>query len=89
MERQFVVLIDLYRCLITRLRVSAVTARQQVNAAAKRARGGSSSDEFIRSDGELERDAELERSDDERRASDSDMSDSNPFRAGSDSDDGA
>ncbi|XP_039751873.1 protein strawberry notch isoform X2 [Pararge aegeria] len=69
-----------------------LTARQLVNAAAKRRRGGSSSDEFIRSDDEL--DAELEGeaeaeadSDREERRSDSELSDFNPFRAGSDSDD--
>ncbi|KAI8441851.1 hypothetical protein MSG28_005535 [Choristoneura fumiferana] len=58
-----------------------LTARQQVNMAAKRARGGSSSDEFIRGS---EDEAEAE-SADERRRSDSE-SDSNPFRAGSGSD---
>ncbi|CAG4931624.1 unnamed protein product [Colias eurytheme] len=61
-----------------------LTSRQQANIAAKRLRGGSSSDEFVRgSDDEL--DAELD-SEEERR-SDSDMSDSNPFRSGSDCDD--
>ncbi|KAH9640372.1 hypothetical protein HF086_003058 [Spodoptera exigua] len=62
-----------------------LTARQQANAAAKRMRGGSSSDEFVRgSDDELEME-----SDDERRppGSDSDLSDFNPFHGGSDSDD--
>lgn len=63
-----------------------VTARQQANAAAKRMRGGSSSDEFVRgSEDELEGD-----SDGERRppGSDSELSDFNPFHGGSDSDDG-
>ncbi|XP_060806586.1 protein strawberry notch [Amyelois transitella] len=70
-----------------------LTARQQVNFAAKRARGGSSSDEFVRgSDDELEQESDGEReleqeSDGERAHSDSDLSDFNPFRAGSDSDD--
>nr|XP_049699235.1 protein strawberry notch isoform X1 [Helicoverpa armigera] len=62
-----------------------LTARQQANAAAKRMRGGSSSDEFVRgSDDELEME-----SDEERRppGSDSDLSDFNPFHGGSDSDD--
>ncbi|XP_035448097.1 protein strawberry notch isoform X1 [Spodoptera frugiperda] len=62
-----------------------LTARQQANAAAKRMRGGSSSDEFVRgSDDELEME-----SDDERRppGSDSELSDFNPFHGGSDSDD--
>ncbi|XP_026728525.1 protein strawberry notch isoform X2 [Trichoplusia ni] len=62
-----------------------LTARQQANAAAKRMRGGSSSDEFVRgSDEELEPE-----SDEERRppASDSELSDFNPFHGGSDSDD--
>ncbi|XP_075983440.1 protein strawberry notch isoform X2 [Anticarsia gemmatalis] len=62
-----------------------LTSRQQANQAAKRMRGGSSSDEFVRgSDDELEAE-----SDDEQRppASDSDLSDFNPFRGGSDSDD--
>lgn len=66
--------------------MSPVTARQQANAAAKRMRGGSSSDEFVRgSDEELEPE-----SDEERRppASDSELSDFNPFHGGSDSDDG-
>lgn len=62
-----------------------VTARQQVNAASKRMRGGSSSDEFVRSDDDADADAD---SDDDKRASDSDLSDFNPFHAGSDSDDG-
>ncbi|XP_063628305.1 protein strawberry notch [Cydia splendana] len=58
-----------------------LTSRQQANIAAKRARGGSSSDEFIRgSDDEAEAE-----SGDERRRSDSE-SDSNPFRAGSGTD---
>lgn len=66
----------------------AVTARQQANVAAKRARGGSSSDEFVRgSEDELELD-----SDQEQRphggGSDSELSDFNPFKGGSDSDDG-
>ncbi|CAH0713438.1 unnamed protein product, partial [Brenthis ino] len=61
-----------------------LTARQQVNAASKRMRGGSSSDEFVRSDDEADADAD---SDDDKRASDSDLSDFNPFHAGSDSDD--
>ncbi|GBP81493.1 Protein strawberry notch [Eumeta japonica] len=61
-----------------------VTARQQANAAAKRSRGGSSSDEFIR-DSDLDLDADSD--DERRRGSDSDRSsDFNPFR-GSDSDD--
>lgn len=62
-----------------------LTARQQVNQAAKRMRGGSSSDEFVRgSEDELE----LESEDDQRPpGSDSELSDFNPFRAGSDSDD--
>lgn len=63
-----------------------MTARQQANAAAKRMRGGSSSDEFVRgSDDELEME-----SDEERRppGSDSELSDFNPFHGGSDSDDG-
>ncbi|XP_047538604.1 protein strawberry notch isoform X3 [Vanessa atalanta] len=64
-----------------------LTARQQANAA-KRPRAGSSEDEFVRSDDEVEAEAEAEAdSDEERRASDSDLSDFNPFRAGSDSDD--
>ncbi|XP_053616907.1 protein strawberry notch [Plodia interpunctella] len=59
-----------------------MTARQQVNFAAKRARGGSSSDEFVRgSEDEIEPESDAE------RHSDSDLSDFNPFRAGSDSDD--
>lgn len=69
--------------------IFTVTPRQQANVAAKRARGGSSSDEFIRgSDDELE--DELADESDDGRHSDSDQSDSNPFRAGreSDSDDG-
>lgn len=62
-----------------------MTARQQVNAAAKRARGPSSDDdEWLRGS---EEELELE-SDEGRQQSDSDQSDSNPFRAGSDSDDG-
>ncbi|XP_045539250.1 protein strawberry notch [Papilio machaon] len=62
-----------------------LTPRQQVNAAAKRARGGSSSDEFIRgSDDDL--DDELAEESDDGRHSDSDQSDSNPFRAGRESD---
>ncbi|XP_068623417.1 protein strawberry notch-like isoform X2 [Battus philenor] len=61
-----------------------LTPRQQANAAAKRARGGSSSDEFIRgSDDEL--DDELA-DDMAEESDDSDMSDSNPFRAGRESD---
>ncbi|XP_045770703.1 protein strawberry notch-like isoform X1 [Maniola jurtina] len=66
-----------------------LTARQQVNAAAKRMRGGSSSDEFIRSDDELdaELEGEAEADSEHERRSDSDLSDFNPFRAGSDSDD--
>ncbi|KAL0818579.1 hypothetical protein ABMA28_009017 [Loxostege sticticalis] len=61
-----------------------LTARQQVNAAAKRARGPSSDDdEWLRGS---EEELELE-SDEGRQQSDSDQSDSNPFRAGSDSDD--
>ncbi|CAG5047286.1 unnamed protein product [Parnassius apollo] len=76
-----------------------LTARQQANAAAKRARGGSSSDEFVRgSDGEAgdadeardefdAADARDDSDDERRRGSDSDLSDFNPFHAGSDSDD--
>ncbi|CAK1590016.1 unnamed protein product [Parnassius mnemosyne] len=76
-----------------------LTARQQANAAAKRARGGSSSDEFVRgsdefdaepepdADDERAADARLDSDDERRRASDSDLSDFNPFHAGSDSDD--
>ncbi|XP_026313578.1 protein strawberry notch [Hyposmocoma kahamanoa] len=61
-----------------------LTARQQANVAAKRARGGSSSDEFVRgSEDELELDSDEER----RHASDSELSDFNPFHGGSDSDD--
>ncbi|XP_072934130.1 protein strawberry notch [Epargyreus clarus] len=60
-----------------------LTARQQANAAAKRARGGSSSDEFVRgSDDEL--DAHNDSNDDYRASDDDD--DTNPFGAGSDSD---
>ncbi|CAB3245582.1 unnamed protein product [Arctia plantaginis] len=62
-----------------------LTARQQVNQAAKRMRGNSSSDEFVRgSEDELEAE-----SDEEQRppGSDSELSDFNPFRGGSDSDD--
>ncbi|CAG9791173.1 unnamed protein product, partial [Diatraea saccharalis] len=61
-----------------------LTARQQVNAAAKRSRGSSADaeDEWVRgSEDELDLDS------DDARPSDSDLSDSNPFRAGSDSDD--
>ncbi|XP_048482321.1 protein strawberry notch isoform X1 [Plutella xylostella] len=54
-----------------------LTARQQANASAKRLRGGSSSDEYFRGSSD-----ELEGA-----RSDSDLSDFNPFRAGSDSDD--
>ncbi|XP_045521844.1 protein strawberry notch isoform X1 [Pieris brassicae] len=63
-----------------------LTSRQQANMAAKRARGGSSSDEFFRgSEDELELEPD---SDEERRVSDSDLSDSNPFQfSGSDIDD--
>lgn len=63
-----------------------LTSRQQANAAAKRARGGSSSDEFVRggSSDELEMESDEEQ---QRAASDSDLSDFNPFRGGSDSDD--
>ncbi|KPI99007.1 Protein strawberry notch [Papilio xuthus] len=62
-----------------------LTPRQQANVAAKRARGGSSSDEFIRgSDDDL--DDELAEDSDDGRHSDSDQSDSNPFRAGRESD---
>ncbi|CAK1552380.1 unnamed protein product [Leptosia nina] len=63
-----------------------LTSRQQANMAAKRARGGSSSDEFFRgSEDELELEGD---SDEERRVSDSDLSDSNPFQfSGSDIDD--
>ncbi|XP_023944844.2 protein strawberry notch isoform X2 [Bicyclus anynana] len=64
-----------------------LTARQQVNAAAKRLRGGSSSDEFVRSDDELDAELEAEREAEADSADDSELSDSNPFRAGSDSDD--
>ncbi|XP_049879393.1 protein strawberry notch isoform X2 [Pectinophora gossypiella] len=61
-----------------------LTARQQVNAAAKRARGGSSSDEFVRgSDDELDLESDTER----RAGSESELSDFNPFHGGSDSDD--
>jgi hypothetical protein len=67
--------------------VLSVTARQQVNAAAKRARGSSSEDEWIRGSSE-EAEAEAEADSDEVRDDDSDLSDSNPFRAASDSDDG-
>lgn len=64
----------------------AVTARQQANVAAKRARGGSSSDEFVRgSEDELDLDSEEEQ---RRQPSDSELSDFNPFHGGSDSDDG-
>ncbi|XP_037292604.1 protein strawberry notch isoform X3 [Manduca sexta] len=64
-----------------------LTSRQQANVAAKRARGGSSSDEFVRGGGSSD-ELDME-SDDEQHApaSDSDLSDFNPFRAGSDSDD--
>ncbi|XP_052757645.1 protein strawberry notch-like isoform X4 [Galleria mellonella] len=65
-----------------------LTSRQQANQAAKRARGGSSSDEFVRgSEDELELDADADRDSDDARRTDSDLSDFNPFRAGSDSDD--
>ncbi|KAJ0173330.1 hypothetical protein K1T71_011506 [Dendrolimus kikuchii] len=63
-----------------------LTSRQQANVAAKRARGGSSSDEFVRgSSDELELDSEEEQQ--RGGGSDSEMSDFNPFRGGSDSDD--
>ncbi|VVC91948.1 unnamed protein product [Leptidea sinapis] len=61
-----------------------LTSRQQANVAAKRARGGSSSDEFVRGSDD---DIEEPESDEDRPHSDSDLSDFNPFRAGSDSDD--
>ncbi|CAF4918408.1 unnamed protein product [Pieris macdunnoughi] len=55
-----------------------LTSRQQANMAAKRARGGSSSDKFFRgSEDELELEPD---SDEERRVSDSDLSDTNPFQ---------
>ncbi|RVE49107.1 hypothetical protein evm_006228 [Chilo suppressalis] len=59
-----------------------LTARQQVNAAAKRTRN-SSSDSWVRGSDEDD-DDEI---DHEHNSDDSDLSDSNPFRAGSDSDD--
>ncbi|KAL4705853.1 hypothetical protein ACJJTC_019288, partial [Scirpophaga incertulas] len=67
-----------------------LTPRQIANAAAKRARGLSSDDEWVRgSEDELDEfDADREPSDREPSdRSDSDLSDSNPFRGGSDSDD--
>ncbi|CAG9558910.1 unnamed protein product [Danaus chrysippus] len=62
-----------------------LSARQQVNIEAKRLRGRSSSDEFVRSDGEEDGEGEEHSEDDQR--SDSELSDFNPFKAGSDSDD--
>ncbi|KAM3957889.1 LOW QUALITY PROTEIN: protein strawberry notch [Aphomia sociella] len=63
-----------------------LTARQQANVAAKRLRGGSSSDEFVRgSDDEL--DAEADERAPDRDSDDSELSDFNPFHGGSDSDD--
>ncbi|XP_059054768.1 protein strawberry notch [Achroia grisella] len=69
-----------------------LTARQQANQAAKRARGRSSSDEFVRGsdddlDAEPDHDRDPDRDSDDARRSDSDLSDFNPFRGGSDSDD--
>lgn len=62
-----------------------LTSRQQANQAAKRMRGGSSSDEFVRgSDDELDMESEEEQ---RPPGSDSELSDFNPFRGGSDSDD--